>query len=231
LLEASREKMTRPNTSSAERASVSRNFLEPEEFIKVLEETDELVFRAMLWVHVTTGCRVGTKEADYGRGRGGVLGLSWDNVNWGERTIDVYETKTKGGLTWVDCPLDLFGDECHSALHEYWENAGRPEKGQIFPIKYRSYSGFFKDVVSHVVGRDLRPRVLRNTHATWLLNMGVKVEFIIGTVSRRLREGYALGVGWMEPRMFFEHYARILRRAKREEIIKAQESFRELTIV
>ncbi len=55
----------------------------------------------------------------------------------------------------------------------------RTRKGQIFPIKYRSYSGFFKDVVSRVVGRDLRPRVLRDTHATWLLNMGVKVEFII----------------------------------------------------
>ncbi len=63
---------------------------------------------------------------------------------------------------------------------------------------------------------------MRDTHATWLLNMDVKVELILGTTSRRKQEGYALGVGWMEPRMFFEHYARIMRRKKEAEVLKAR---------
>lgn len=41
--------------------------------MNVLNETDEILFKAMLWVHVTTGCRVGITEAPYERGRGGLL--------------------------------------------------------------------------------------------------------------------------------------------------------------
>ncbi len=67
---------------------------------------------------------------------------------------------------------------------------------------------------------------MRDTHATWLLNMDVKVELILGTTSRRKQEGYALGVGWMEPRMFIEHYARIMRRKKEAEVLKAREGFK-----
>jgi len=74
----------------------------------------------------------------------------------------------------------------------------------------------------------LTPHSMRDTHATWLLNAGVKVEHIIGTRSRRFKEGYALGVGWMEPRMFFENYARIMNAKKDDEIRRAQEGFRNL---
>lgn len=73
LLEASREKMTNPKTKYSENDGISKNFLDPEEFMNVLNETDEILFKAMLWVHVTTGCRVGITEAPYERGRGGLL--------------------------------------------------------------------------------------------------------------------------------------------------------------
>jgi len=224
LLEASRSKMSSGRKKNGDREI---NYLEPKEFLRVQEVTESLVFKALMWTHATLGCREGArKEASYQRGRGGIMGLNWTDVNWDRKTMDVYETKTKGGITWVDCPLDLFGDECYTLLRQYWESRGRPSEGKMFHVSYREYCKFFEVLVSSVVGRRLSPHSMRDTHATWLLNMDVKVELILGTTSRRKQEGYALGVGWMEPRMFFEHYARIMRRKKKAEVLKAREGFK-----
>lgn len=65
-------------------------------------------------LHLILGCREGTvtHERDMHRnenGKGGLLGLLWKNVNWKDRTIDVFEGKVKGGILWRSCPLDNFG--------------------------------------------------------------------------------------------------------------------------
>ena len=224
LLEASRSKQSSGGRKNGER---DINYMTPKEFLAVIEATEPLVFKAIMWTHVTLGCREGSKkEASYNRGRGGIMGLNWPDVNWERKTMNVYETKTKGGITWMDCPLDLFGDQCITLLRQYWESRGRPSEGKMFHIRYKEYTKYFKVLVSKVIGRELRPHSNRDTHATWLLNMDVKVELIIGTTSRRKQEGYALGVGWMEPRMFFEHYARIMRQKKDAEVKKAREGFK-----
>jgi hypothetical protein len=171
------------------------------------------------------GCREGTRNAEYNRGRGGILGLEWNLVDWKNRTLNVYETKTKGGITWVDCPLDLFSSDCYNLLRQYWESVGKPTSGNIFPISYRILSKFYRDRVTPFLGRKITPHNMRDTHATWLLNMDVKVEAICGTFNRARAEGYALGVGWMNSQVFFEHYARIMRRTRDQEIEKAREGF------
>jgi hypothetical protein len=51
----------------------------------------------LLKLHITVGCREGHKE------RSGLSGLRWSKINWKSNTIDVYESKVKGGLIWHGC--------------------------------------------------------------------------------------------------------------------------------
>lgn len=223
LLEASKTKMASSRTKNG---SVEKTYVEPKEFLDLINHVEDLTYKVALWVHVTLGCREGTKDAEYNRGRGGIIGLNWNKVSWENKSMDVYETKTKGGITWVDCPLDLFSEDCYNLLKKYWISVGSPTEGPMFPFSYKVYRMFFMRKVSPFIGRKITPHKMRDTHATWLLNMDVKVETICGTINRSRGEAYALGVGWMNPQIFFEHYARIMRRTRDKEMKKAKEGFK-----
>lgn len=82
--------------------------------LKYMENQGQWYIAGVHRLHVTLGCREGSifHERDVSNrsnGRGGLLGLIWKNLDWRSQTIDVFEGKTKGGIVWQGCPLDILG--------------------------------------------------------------------------------------------------------------------------
>ena len=180
-----------------------REELYPEEFKKALED-EPLKVKTLLWTGVTVGGRPGTRPPY----ESGLLGLSWDQVNWKERTVNVYESKTGGGIWWIRCPLDLFSDQSFELLRELWKDQGAPEKGRIFPMSYKDLRELF-DYISEKIGRKTIPSDLRDTHATWLRELGMS-DLAIGQYDALSGEAKGLGgVGWQNAQIFYSRYGKI----------------------
>lgn len=82
--------------------------------LKFMENQGQWFIAGVHRLHVTLGCREGglfheRDVSNRSNGRGGLLGLIWKNLDWRGNAIDVFEGKTKGGIVWQGCPLDILG--------------------------------------------------------------------------------------------------------------------------
>lgn len=191
-------------------------------FLRVLaspEFTD--VEKLYLKLHVTTGAREGTGAIE----PSSMWGLRWDNINWKERTIRIWESKTK--KEWRG-RLDLFFPELPNELYELWVKLGRPE-GYIWKTLGFTKSGF--DKMIHDVAKKIRsmfsnelkerfgtdrivPHDLRRTHVVWLIDAGVDLESIAKS------DEFDLGVGWENLDTLLVYYARFTARRRAIELAK-----------
>jgi hypothetical protein len=165
--------------------------------LKKFLDTGDLEAQTLKHVHITLGCREGSRNFNEWRlGRieeekiGGLLGLRWEKVNWNRKAIDVYESKTGGGFEWQDCPLDLFGDACFSFLQQYWEQRGRPATGRIFDSGVTRLRDIYKEV-SEAVGMQINPHMARKIHASLCHDADIPLEIVAGDAPHGL-----VGVGW-----------------------------------
>ncbi|NIO37645.1 hypothetical protein GTO27_08070, partial [Candidatus Bathyarchaeota archaeon] len=157
------------------------------------------------------GGRIGAKPPH----DSGLLGLAWDQVNWKERTINAYESKTGGGTWWTDCPLNLFSERSFELLQELWKDHGCPEEGRIFPLSYQDLRDLF-DYISEKIGRKTISSDLRDTHATWLRELGMS-DLAIGQYDGTNGEAKGLGgVGWQNAQIFYSRYGKISPRKARK---------------
>lgn len=170
-------------------------------------------------LHVTLGCREGTK------GVGGILGLEWNRINWEKKTIDVFEGKTGGGFYWLNCPLDLFGDRIFEMLQQYWIEQGKPTTGKIFKdIVYATRSktdyketlcNFYKksaEAIGETYGREgITPHFARKLHACLLIDADVPLEMVAGDKPFGI-----MGVGWEDLTTLKKYYL-AFRKSKVEE--------------
>jgi len=177
-----------------------REYLTIEEF-KELVSGEPLEIEVYLWLGVVVGGRPGNEDAS-------MLGSDWEQVNWQKRTINIYEPKTGGGTWWLNCPLDLFGDVCFELLRELHQKQGSPKKGRIFQWKYHQLKLIFYEL-SEKIGRKVLPSDLRDTHATWLRDLGLS-DLAIGVYDARTGKALGLGgVGWENPTIFYQRYGRV----------------------
>ncbi len=172
--------------------------------LKAFLSHGSLLAQTLKNVHITVGSREGVNNyREYGQNRmaeteiGGILGMRWEKVNWNNRTIDVYETKTGGGFDWLNCPLDLFGDTCFKLVTQYWESCGKPKEGRIFQISaYKEASdkeslyGIYAEA-SDFVGIDINPHMARKIHASLCHEADIALEIVAGDRPHGL-----VGVGW-----------------------------------
>lgn len=147
--------------------------------------------------HITLGCREGVSNYDlFSMGKldenkiGGLLGLRWEKVNWNNKTIDVYESKTGGGFEWQDCPLDLFGDTAFNLLIRYWEEQGKSSNGRIFNISRKELYAIYEEA-SDAVGIEVNPHMARKIHASLCHEADIPLEIVAGDVPHGI-----VGVGW-----------------------------------
>lgn len=138
--------------------------------------------------HVTWGCREGGKKS-----KGGLLNTDWSKVNWERKTIDIYESKVRGGIWWLDCPMDLFGETAYNMLKAYWERLGKPKEGKIFSISYEALRKIYKRISTYFGEGSIVPHFARKLHASLLAHLGVPLEIVSGDHPKGL-----VGVGWLD---------------------------------
>jgi len=176
-------------------------------------------------LHVTLGCREGTK------GKGGIIHLEWEKVDWKNRTTDVYESKTGGGFYWLGCPLDLFGDRTFEMLKEWYEMNGKPSKGLMFPNlcygkKVETHEelelrNIYKEAGEAIGEPDIKPHFARKLHASLLKKAKVPAEVVAGKAPHGI-----VGVGWEDLTTLMKFYVAFAD----EEIEEAKQKARNLNI-
>ena len=137
--------------------------------------------------HVTWGCREG------GRGKGGLLNTDWSKINWNRKTIDIFESKVRGGVWWLDCPMDLFDDKAFEMLRARWERLGKPKEGKIFSISYDMLRLIYKRIAKHFEQKCITPHFARKLHASLLAHRGIPLEIVAGDHPKGL-----MGSGWLD---------------------------------
>jgi len=211
LLACRREDMKSPKKKGVR----THDFMTPEIFQEYLNACDNAFERLILKVHVSLKCREGSK----GDKDSSLFGLKWENVNWqddfyGDKaiTIDVYESKTRGGIWWRHCRLDLFFKELPQEFKAYWESLGKPKEGYIWQYNgkrftYDDYRRLFKKLNKRT-GYKFRPHDLRRTGGSWLHQLGLD-NIAIGE-TRAIDEaiGYG-GVGWENSEIYYRSYGRL----------------------
>ena len=214
--------------------------------IKALVES-KLDFHALIFkLHVATGAREGTTDST-----AGICGLSWDRFKKNFETVDLYESKVKGGIWWRDSPLDLLFPELPMELQTLWKERGKPTDAKLihggYPALIHMYSEIASAVKSYCEGRvdahllaefaKLRPHGADKLHVNLLWEARVPLEVVAGQYLGR-GEGIGLvGRGWLDLNTLKNHYLSLTKRSKRfgkiMERIKAysQHTFKEVATV
>lgn len=152
---------------------------------------------------------------------GGILGVRWENVDWEDRTIDIYETKTGGGITWIGCPMCLFGERAFTMLREYWIRQGRPTQGRIFPLMQEELKVIFRRIRDHFKAeewsRHLKPHFDRKLHASLLRAKKVPLEIVAGDAPRG-----KVGVGWEDIETLRKFYLSFAEEEEKQALQKAR---------
>ncbi|MEM4977052.1 MAG: hypothetical protein QXT64_07005 [Desulfurococcaceae archaeon] len=192
------------------------DYLSIEEVKKVLS-SDELtqVEKTLLKLHITLGCREGFSASS----RSGMYGLQWSKINWSNNTIDVFESKTKGGTWWRGCRLDLFWPELPEELRLLYARREK-ESDYILESLGIDKEDFYKiySKVSKIVGRVIRPHFARKTHAVWLIACDVPLELIAGKPNQS-----PFGVGWEDLNTLMQHYAAFSQEKVNRELSKVRQ--------
>jgi len=191
-------------------------------FLRVLASPEfSGVEKLYLKLHVTTGAREGIGASE----PSSMWGLRWDKINWRDKIIKIWESKTK--KEWRG-RLDLFFNELPDELYQLWVKLGRPE-GYIWKTlgftknKFntmihdvlRRISKMFSDELKERFGTDrLVPHDLRRTHVVWLIDAGVDLESIAKS------DEFDLGVGWENLDTLLVYYARFTARRRAIELAK-----------
>jgi len=193
LLKASRADMRSPK--GVKRKIRRFNPFEFSNFIKELEPDEEFSVK----LQVALKCR--TKA---------LFELTWNCVNWNDNfygfpmvTIDVLETKTKGGTIWKHCPVDLWFSDLAEELRKRFEDR---KDDKIIPMTVEDYRTLFRGKISKIVGRRVEPYDCRRSPSGWLRDLGLS-DLAIGQYKATEGEGFGFcGCGWENPEIYYNRY-------------------------
>jgi len=174
-------------------------FLTIDEFKKLMasEELDD-VEKFILKLHLTIGCREGWSASM----RSGLAGLQWSKIDWENATIDVFESKTKGGVWWRGIYLNIFFPNFIEELRYWYEHRVNDSDYILDSLGFtRQRHERLMRKVSKILGRYIRPHFLRHTHAVWLIHADVPLELVAGKPSQA-----PLGAGWEDLNTLIAHY-------------------------
>jgi len=131
-------------------------------------------------------------------------------VNWSDNfygfpmvTIDVFESKTKGGTTWKHCPVNLWFSDLAEDLKKRYEDR---KDDKIIPMTVKHYRTLFRGKISKIVGRGVEPYDCRRSPSGWLRDLGLS-DLAIGQYKATEGEGIGFcGSGWENPEIYYNRY-------------------------
>src|SRR5271157_3964085 len=92
-------------------------------------------------LHISVGSREGCKDPN-----SGLAGLRWDNFKEDFTKVDDYESKVRGGITWRECPIDIFFADLPKRLKVLWTRRGKPTSDRVFPDGYKQITAMYKRI-------------------------------------------------------------------------------------
>lgn len=186
---------------------------------------------ALVRCHVEWGCREGKSGfIRYRKGEvseteiGGILGVRWEDIDWEAATISIYETKTGGGIKWLDCPMKLFGDSAYNMLKQYWLKEGKPQSGRIFNINIDELDAIHRRIRKHFEEKGhewakvIKPHFDRKLHASLCKHAGIPLEIVAGQAPHGI-----VGVGWEDISTLMKFYIAIADKELKESRVKARQ--------
>jgi hypothetical protein len=185
-------------------------------------------------LHITTGAREGSRDP-----RSGLTGLTWEKFKDGFKKVDLYESKVRGGITWRDCPLDLFFKDLPKRLKSLWIQRGKPTNGKVFREGYKEVTRTYQELRTQLRIKyeglldpsllkefiTLRPHDADKIHVNLLWEAEIPLEVVAG---QYLGKGEGIGLmgrGWLDVNVIKKHYLSLTSRSKR--IKKLQNQVRE----
>jgi len=152
--------------------------------------------------------------------RSGIWGLQWDKINWENGTIDVFESKTKGGIWWKNCIINLFFDDLQERLRYAYEHYRIKDSPYIFEsmgVSLSQLESFYNREIPLILGRRVTSHDLRKTGAIWLVEADVPLEMIAGKP-----ENSPFGVGWLDLNTLLKYYSAFTKKKILRERIKIE---------
>jgi hypothetical protein len=190
---------------------------------------NEPYLRLVFDLHITLGAREGAIDPT-----SGMTGLTWDKFHENFTRCDLYESKVRGGITWRDCPTDLFFVDLPDRLRALWIQAGKPTTTKVIPRKYRElldiYNQIRKILKKTFQGKidpsllkefvTLKPHDADKIHVNMLWEAGVPLEIVAGEY---LGQGEGIGLvgrGWLDLNTIKKYYLSLTTRSKRFQKIR-----------
>jgi hypothetical protein len=182
-------------------------------------------------LHITLGAREGAQDP-----RSGLAGLTWDKFKDRFTKVDLYESKIRGGITWRDCPLDLFFKDLPRRLEKLWISRGKPPSDRVLLNGYRELGQIYKAIrailsVQYQGKVDpsllkefstLRPHDADKIHVNLLWEAEIPLEVVAGQYIGK-NEGIGLmGRGWLDINVIKKHYLSLTSRCKRMKKLQRQ---------
>ena len=184
---------------------------EIEKALLCLEEKGMRIPATIVRSHLVLGCREGS-EVHQNELRAGLLGVLWKNVSLEKAAADVFEAKSRKGILWRGCLLDLFGWDTVQRLKEI---QGRTiefrirdqickldSTERVFGISYptltKIYDEFEKTLRDLWPAKrfdDITPHTARHLHVNLLFERNIPLEWIAGDAETG--DG-PFGVGWSD---------------------------------
>jgi hypothetical protein len=182
-------------------------------------------------LHITTGAREGSRNIE-----SGLCGLSWDRFHNDFRTVDLWESKVRGGIWSRNCPVDLFFKDLPEKLKRLWEQRGRPTEEKLILGGYKELMSIYKTIsmvlkdyyqgkappdllkeLSHLIPHDAD-----KIHVNLLWEAEVPLEVVAG---QYLGRGEGLGlVGriWLNIDVIKKFYLSLTQRSERFQKLRSQ---------
>jgi hypothetical protein len=175
-------------------------------------------------LHISIGCREGAENPN-----SGLTGLKWENFKAEFTRLDDYESKVRGGITWRDCPVDIFFADLPQRLKELWTKRGKPTSDKIFPDGYKQIRKIYKTIrtvleTTYTGNVDpsllkefitLKPHEADKIHVNLLWEAEIPLEIVGGQF---LGKGEGLGLmgrGWNDINVIKKHYLSLTGRSDR----------------
>jgi hypothetical protein len=192
---------------------------------------EEPYLKTVFDFHISTGLREGSRDP-----RSGLVGISWDRFKNDFRRVDLYESKVRGGITWRDCPTDLFFDDLPVRLKNLWIERGKPTNERFILHGYKELKAIYKtirEILKAYFDGKIEPSLLKELttlqphdadkiHCNLLWEAEVPLEVVAG---QYLGQGEGIGLmgrGWLDINTIKKHYLSLTARSDRFKELEQQ---------
>lgn len=188
---------------------------------------EQLVFD----LHVTVGAREGKRDD-----RSGIVGMTWTSFKDGFKFVDDYESKVRKGITWRECPVDLFFADLPDRMKALWTERGKPSDGVIIPKGYPELTDiyarirtaldeYYREKAEPSLLKEfssLRPHCADKIHVNLLWEAEVPLETVAGEYLGQGEGVGLMGRGWLNTDVIKNYYLSLTRRSARFQKVRSQ---------